>query len=131
MPIPGWDLDQTLGMSTLIGEAALHRSFYFGGQEGQGQPIRLRTSIRDDTLFVTGRNSPSCCDFFEYQVQLVGQFDSANAPPESIAYWNAWLSRRGETGSQPLPEPTSVASLGLALLLMARSRLSLLALGRR
>jgi hypothetical protein len=68
LPLPGWDLDQTLNLSGLDGTFTVPSELHFSGQDGQGQPIKLDAKISGRFLHLVGANDPGCCDFFRYKV---------------------------------------------------------------
>lgn len=69
MPSPGWDLDQTLNLSGLMGRFTVPSDLFFLGADGQGQALRLQATLSGRLLHLTGGTSdPKCCDFFNYKV---------------------------------------------------------------
>jgi hypothetical protein len=80
IPLPGWDLDETLNLSGLSGTFQLGEPnrLFFHGKDGQGQPIRLRALLRDRLIRIVGENDPVhrpdgsvCADCFGYKIDAV------------------------------------------------------------
>jgi len=72
---PGWlggaDLDSLLNLTGLEGafvHGPDHRGLLFTGVEGQGQPMKVRVSVRNRQLHLEGGNAAGCCDFFNYRL---------------------------------------------------------------
>jgi hypothetical protein len=71
VPVPGWDLDDTLNLSGLNGTFRDPRVLNFRGLDGQGMPIKLQAVLRGPLIRITGENDPSCCDFFHYKIDML------------------------------------------------------------
>jgi len=73
MPVPGWDLDDTLNLTGLEGtfQTGNPTRLLFRGEDGQGQPIAIEATMHDRLLHIVGENDPSCCDFFEYKIDAL------------------------------------------------------------
>ncbi len=80
MPVPAWDLNDTLNLSGLdgtfhVGEPNL---LFFHGVDGQGQPIHLKAAMHGRLLRIVGANDPVngpdgsvCSDCFGYEVDAL------------------------------------------------------------
>lgn len=68
LPLPGWDLDETLNLSGLSGTFTVPSELDFSGVEDQGQPIHLEATLSAGLLHLTGTNDPGCCDLYNYKV---------------------------------------------------------------
>ncbi|MCI0333022.1 MAG: hypothetical protein L0228_07355 [Planctomycetes bacterium] len=73
MPVPGWDLDQTLNLTGLSGTFQIGdpTRLFFHGEDGQGQPIKLEATLQGRLLHIVGANDPGCCDFFHYKIDAL------------------------------------------------------------
>jgi hypothetical protein len=73
MPVPGWDLQQTLNLEGLDGtfQQGHPTRLFFRGLEGQGFPIELQATMRGRLLHITGENDPGCCDFYHYKIDAL------------------------------------------------------------
>jgi hypothetical protein len=73
MPVPGWDLEETLNLEGLDGtfQTGHPTRLIFRGLEGQGFPIELEATMRGRLLHITGENDPGCCDFYHYKVDAL------------------------------------------------------------
>jgi hypothetical protein len=73
MPVPGWDLQQTLNLEGLEGtfQPGNPTKLFFRGLEGQDFPIELQATMRGRLLHITGENEPGCCDFYHYKVDAL------------------------------------------------------------
>ncbi|TWT87202.1 hypothetical protein Mal64_27400 [Pseudobythopirellula maris] len=67
------DLDRLLNLSGLEGYPTDYtfETIDFVGLDGQGAPIRLQARVGERRLVLSGRNNPSCCDFFDYEIKAV------------------------------------------------------------
>ena len=73
IPLPGWDLDETLNLSGLDGTflPTAPNHLLFQGKDGQGAPIRIEAVLRGPIIHLTGANNPNCtgcADFFGYKL---------------------------------------------------------------
>jgi hypothetical protein len=76
LPVPGWDLDETLNLSGLTGTFSDPALLHFSGVDGQGIPIKLDASLRGSLLHLTGMNylpptCLSCTQFVGYEVNAL------------------------------------------------------------
>ena len=73
MPVPGWDLDQTLNLEGLEGtfQTGNPTRLFFRGVEGQGWPIELEATMHGRLLHIVGENDPGCCDFYHYKIDAL------------------------------------------------------------
>lgn len=73
MPVPGWDLQQTLNLEGLDGtfQSGYPTKLFFRGVEGQGFPMEVLATMRGRLLHITGENEPGCCDFFHYKIDAL------------------------------------------------------------
>jgi hypothetical protein len=68
VPVPGWDLDETLNMTGLNGTFTDPSDLHFNGADGQGIPIQLEATLRGPLLHLTGMNflPPTCFTCTQY-----------------------------------------------------------------
>ena len=101
LPLPGWDLDETLDLSGLSGTFSVPGLLHFSGVEGQGQPINLEATLAGGLLHLTGANDPGCCDFFSYRVDAYAyQLPYADFNADSLVDdqdFAVWKSNFGST----------------------------------
>jgi hypothetical protein len=76
LPVPGWDLDETLNLSGLTGTFSDPALLHFSGVDGQGIPIKLDAALRGPLLHLTGMNylPPTCftcTQFVGYKVDAL------------------------------------------------------------
>ncbi|MEX0611558.1 MAG: hypothetical protein WD738_05455 [Pirellulales bacterium] len=81
IPMPGWDLDDTLNLTGLKGTFRLSEPnrLFFRGEDGQGQPLWLQAMIRGPLIRIVGANDPVngadgsvCADCFGYKIDALG-----------------------------------------------------------
>ena len=68
LPLPGWDLDETLNLSGLTGTFSDPSLLHFSGVDGQGISIKLDATLRGPLLHLTGMNylPPTCFTCTQY-----------------------------------------------------------------
>lgn len=69
--LSGSDLDGLLNLTGLEGSFVYgpdHRGLLFTGEDGQGQPMKVRVSVRNKQLHLEGGNAAGCCDFFNFRL---------------------------------------------------------------
>jgi hypothetical protein len=73
MPVPGWDLDETLHLTSLDGtfQAGDPMRLFFNGVDGQGQSIELEGTLHGRHLHLSGENRPCCSNLYHYQVDAL------------------------------------------------------------
>jgi hypothetical protein len=73
MPVPGWDLDDTLNLSGLDGTFQIGNptQLFFHGEDGQGQPIQLEGTLQGRLLHLVGENDPGGGNLYHYQVDAL------------------------------------------------------------
>ena len=76
LPLPGWDLDETLNLSGLTGTFSDPALLHFSGVDGQGIPIKLDATLRGPFLHLAGMNylPPTCftcAQFVGYKVDAL------------------------------------------------------------
>jgi hypothetical protein len=77
IPMPGWDLDDTLNLTGLEGtfHPTAPNRLFFHGEDGQGAPFKVTADIRGPFIRLTGANDPhctGCADFFGYKFDAIG-----------------------------------------------------------
>ncbi len=141
IPLPGWDLDQTLNLTGLNGTFQIGdpTRLFFDGEDGQGQPIHLEATLRDRLLHLVGANDPGCCDFFHYKIDALAYLKpypdwnlddtidaadyvllrkAAGTPDEYGAWQEVFGANMAEDGASAAaaPEPTTLMLLLIAAL---------------
>ncbi|GAB4110468.1 MAG: hypothetical protein Kow00105_19240 [Phycisphaeraceae bacterium] len=77
--LEGADLDSLLNLTGLDGSFVFgpdFRGLLFTGVDGQGQPMKVRVTVKRRQLHLEGENTPGCCDLFHYRLNAFADFPS-------------------------------------------------------
>ncbi len=75
--LEGADLDSLLNLTGLDGSFVFgpdFRGLLFTGVDGQGQPMKVRVTVKRKQLHLEGENAPGCCDMFHYRLNAFADF---------------------------------------------------------